>query len=315
MTYRRSGAHAERVIGVDWGTSSFRAYLMDSSGTVEDQRSADLGILRVPESDFEAAFEAQLRPWLDAWPDAPVVMSGMIGSRQGWAEAPYVECPVGIEDLARGMTVLTTRTGRQVSIVPGVKWSGRDGVPDVMRGEETQVFGALEPASQGRQLFVLPGTHSKWAEVEEGRIESFATHMTGEVFAVLSEHSILGTLMERTGDDSDAFLLGVERAGTAGGLLHHLFGVRTLGLFGDVPASGLRSYLSGLLIGHEAIAAAGEAARVDGGVRVIASEALAELYSRALAALGTRATVTSGAVTARGLSRIAAMRTSEGTPA
>jgi 2-dehydro-3-deoxygalactonokinase len=244
------------------------------------------------------------------------VLSGMIGSRQGWVEAPYLAWPVGIEDLARALTPVTTATGRDVRIVPGVKWIGRDGVPDVMRGEETQIFGALQPPEAGRRVFVLPGTHSKWVVTEDGRIERFATYMTGEVFAVLSGHSILGALMDDgDGDDPDAFTLGVERARAPGGLLHHLFGVRTLGLFGDLPPSGLRSYLSGLLIGHEAIAAAGEAAGFEGGVRVIASERLGRLYARALGALGLEATVTSGAVAAHGLWRIAAMKTRQEAPA
>jgi 2-dehydro-3-deoxygalactonokinase len=284
---------------------------MDGRGKVEDQISADLGILRVSRSGFDAALEAQLRPWLSLWPDARILLSGMIGSRQGWAEAPYLECPVGLDDLARALTAVRSREGRIVRIVPGVRWTGPDGIPDVMRGEETQVFGALEEARTARSLFVLPGTHSKWVVVADGRIESFATHMTGEVFAVLRAHSILGALMEEGPDDPDAFRLGVERAGASGGLLHHLFDVRTLGLFGGIPAGGLASYLSGLLIGHEAVAATGSAAGCEGPARLIGSERLTRLYATALGVLGMEATVPSGASAARGLFRIAAMKTTQ----
>jgi 2-dehydro-3-deoxygalactonokinase len=301
----------DRVIGVDWGTSSFRAYLIGPGGTVEDEVGADLGIVRVERSRFENVLEEHVGPWLERRPDAPIVLSGMIGSRQGWVEAPYLECPAGLEDVARSLTRVETAGGRDAWVVPGVRWRDEDGVPDVMRGEETQIFGALEPAAPGRRLFILPGTHSKWAVIEKGRIERFATYMTGEVFAVLSRHSLLGALMDHTADDPDAFRLGVERARAPGGLLHHLFGARTLGLFGDVPPSGLRSYLSGVLIGHEAIAAAGEAAGFEGGACVIGSPRLSRLYAVALEALGLEATVAGGAVAAQGLWRVAAMRTTK----
>jgi 2-dehydro-3-deoxygalactonokinase len=297
------------LVAVDWGTSSFRAYLLDAHGAVEDAVTADLGILRVSGGDFGRALEAQVGPWLRRLPDAEVLLAGMIGSRQGWAEAPYVPCPAGLDELASGLARVTTPTGREAWIVPGVCHNGSDGVPDVMRGEETQLVGAMGDADAGRRVFVLPGTHSKWAVVEDGRIESFATHMTGELFAVLGEHSILGALME-PGDDPDAFAQGLERAAAPGGLSHHLFGVRALGLFGALSATGARSYLSGLLIGHEVLAAR-ETALSAPSVGVIGGSDLARRYRDALTATGVEAALVSPDVAARGLHRVALARAAE----
>ena len=293
-------------MAVDWGTSSFRAYLLGPGGGVEDSVSADLGILRVPGGDFGGALEARVGRWLARVPDAEILLSGMIGSRQGWAEAPYMPCPVGLRDLASGLTEVTTPSGRSAWIVPGVSHTEAAGVPDVMRGEETQLVGAMAE-EEGRRVFVLPGTHSKWAVVEDARIVSFATHMTGELFAVLAGHSILGALMEEGDDDPEAFALGRQRAEGAGGLPHHLFGVRTLGLFGRLSGRGARSYLSGLLIGHE-VRAERETARSAGSVGVIGSSELARRYSDALSATGVEARLVSPDAAATGLHRIAVAR-------
>jgi 2-dehydro-3-deoxygalactonokinase len=177
-------------------------------------------------------------------------------------------------------------------------------IPDVMRGEETQVLGAaIEDGT-----VVLPGTHSKWVRVERGRIVGFTTWMTGEVFAVLASHSILGRLMTGEAEDEDAFARGLARGAASGGaLLHELFGVRTQGLFGAVPATGLRDYLSGVLIGAE-LAGAQPGAR-DGPLALIGAPALVRRYERALARLGRAARVIDAeTATTRGLSRIAARR-------
>jgi 2-dehydro-3-deoxygalactonokinase len=187
-----------------------------------------------------------------------------------------------------------------VHIVPGVRWQAAGAAPDVMRGEETRAFGTLQhdPAWQRGALLVLPGTHSKWVTLRDGRIDSLATYMTGELFAVLRTHSILGRLMpEGTAAqaiDAAAFLRGVavaQRAGAAGDLLHDLFSVRTLGLMQQLPASSLADYLSGLLIGNEVVATLAHAEPtlpvVLGGEAV-----LCERYARALDALQRAAAAT-----------------------
>lgn len=229
------------MIAVDWGTSSFRAYRLGKDGNVLESRTAPVGILSVPAGKFPQTLEAQIH----GWDEAPVVMSGMVGSRQGWMEAAYVACPAGFDEIAAKL--LEVRWGaRRAWIVPGLSCSDSAGVPDVMRGEETQILGCGVEGT-----ICLPGTHSKWVEVKKGRIERFSTSMTGEVYAVLKQHSILGRMMEEGTADAGAFAQGVGRSGEAGGLLHHLFGVRTRGLMGELDAAASASYLSGILIGHE----------------------------------------------------------------
>jgi 2-dehydro-3-deoxygalactonokinase len=227
------------MIAIDWGTTSFRAYRLNSDGLILDSRNAAKGILAVPAGKFPETLEEQIGDWRD---ETPIVMSGMVGSRQGWVEAPYVPCPAGLDDIGGAMR----EVGKGIWIVPGVSCVDAQGVPDVMRGEETQVLGAAQDG-----LVCLPGTHSKWVEVKRGRIERFSTYMTGELYAVLRQHSILGRMMEEGPPDPRAFREGVERSGEPGGLLHHLFGVRTRGLMGELRAVASGSYLSGLLIGHE----------------------------------------------------------------
>ena len=179
----------------------------------------------------------------------------MIGSRQGWREVAYAPCPAGLAELAHGLAPVTGLGGRVVHLVPGVaRAADPTGFPDVMRGEETQILGASSAAAGGQHCFVLPGTHSKWAWAEHGRIARFATYMTGEVYACLVQHSILGRLMSGHDADAEAFEQGLARARASAGdppgrLLHDLFSARTLGLFAAVPPTGLASYLSGLLIG------------------------------------------------------------------
>jgi 2-dehydro-3-deoxygalactonokinase len=286
------------MIVIDWGTSSFRAYRLAEDGTVRERREAPLGILQLKGPNFAGALESQVGHW-EAEDDGPVLMSGMIGSRQGWVEAPYVECPAGPADVAGHLMPVAWRE-RKLWIVPGLVDRTR-GVPDVMRGEETQLFGVMDTLGPGRHTVCLPGTHSKWVRIEHGRIAGFRTHMTGEVFAVLKQHSILGRLMTGAADDDAAFGEGVARAGEAGGLLHHLFGVRTRGLFEEMPAASLASYLSGLLIGHELAQEADGATRV----HVLGAPQLAPLYARALARAGREAVILDADAAVIGLYRLA----------
>jgi 2-dehydro-3-deoxygalactonokinase len=255
------------VIAVDWGTTSFRAYRLDAHGNVQESRTSSHGILNVPPGGFSKILDEQIA----GWDEAPIVMSGMVGSRQGWVEAPYVECPAGFDEIKRSLKEVSGRTW----IVPGVLYRGA--VPDVIRGEEVQVLGAEQDG-----LFCLPGTHSKWVEVRNGRIVRFSTHMTGELYAVLKQHSILGRMMEEGSPDPDAFAQGLKRSGEPGGLLHHLFGVRTRGLMGEIGPAASPSYLSGILIGHE-IRNAREA------FSLIGEPKLAALYQQAARSLGIEA--------------------------
>jgi 2-dehydro-3-deoxygalactonokinase len=206
----------------------------------------------------------------------------MAGSRQGWVEAPYVACPAGPAELAQRLHWI--EPGR-VALVPGLSDTQGD-VPDVMRGEEVQIFGAMRLAGLTDGLFVLPGTHSKWATVRSSRVRGFRTFMTGETYGLFAQHSILARTLDAAAPlDEAAFLRGVAQAGAGEGLLHNAFGVRALGLFGRLSPAQSASYLSGLLIGEEL-----EAQRLpqSGEVIVIGAPVLVERYALALGKKGAR---------------------------
>jgi len=288
------------LIGIDWGTTSFRAYRIGAGGAVIESHEEPAGILAVRDGDFESMLTREIGAWLQAEPGLPVIASGMITSRQGWLEVPYCACPAGSAQIADALMRHPARS--DLHFVPGLSLVGADGVPDVIRGEETQIVGEVGD-QPGRHLLVLPGTHSKWALAEDGLITWFATFMTGEVFAVLKEHSILGRLMQGEVDDHAAFERGLAYArGGEGGLLRRLFSARTLGLFDLLPEAGIASYLSGVLIGseiEEALACL-DAPPGDGQVRVIGGSKLAWRYRGALATQGLRVRPARNDATARG---------------
>jgi 2-dehydro-3-deoxygalactonokinase len=250
------------LISVDWGTSSFRAYLSDAEGVALDAISGGEGALSLGAGEHEPYLVKQIFHWKSKYPASPVIASGMVGSRQGWIEAPYANCPAGFAEIAAATVIAPSTALGGVRIVPGVATRDARGAPDVMRGEETQILGALEGSGARSGLFVLPGTHSKWARVSDGRIVGFETFMTGEVFAVLKEHSVLGRMMTpppRDGGAHDGFKLGLEASAALerpGDLLHAIFMARTFGLFDQVEPGELAEYLSGLLIGAEILAGA-----------------------------------------------------------
>lgn len=295
------------LIGLDWGISSFRAYLMDDKGEVVDSVASQSGIMHVGERSFEEVLQASIGSWLSRYPDAPILACGMIASPQGWIEAPYVSCPAGPAELVKHLCSVETQAGRKIWFVPGVMCRAEDHTPDVMRGEETQIFGAVQNDSK-RCSFILPGTHSKWALVEEGLIVWFATFMTGELFAVLCKHSILGRLMEEGGHDDGAFLMGLECSGrgmnSKAGLLNKLFSVRSRGLFEEIPKTALKSYLSGLLIGAE-VTEATRQIKDKSLMRLIGEPRLLRRYAKALDFFGWSSKMESENLTARGLACIA----------
>lgn len=284
------------MIGVDWGTSNLRTYRMDAAGTVTDHAASPRGITRVEGARFAEVLRETVGAWLQDG-ERHVLMCGMIGSRQGWVEAPYLPCPADPAAIAQAL-VAVPFDGAEVRLVPGL--SGRDasGVPEVMRGEETKLVGLLA-ALGGEGVVCMPGSHTKWARIEGGRIAGFATYFTGEAFAALRGHTILGRMMgEET--DPEGFRRGVARSGEAGHLLHHLFGVRALGLFGELPEAQAAGFLSGLMIGHEVRAAMRGVPRV----RLLGDEALVGLYATAIAACGGQADVVDEDAAALGLAVI-----------
>lgn len=242
------------LIAIDWGTSSFRAWLLSAGGQVIGEVPTGPGILAVSDGDFDAAFEQAVKPWLAEWPDLPVIASGMITSRNGWVETPYLPLPLNAHALADALTRHSTLQGRAVHFVTGAVRNPDDGLPDVMRGEETEIIGHLAVAGATEGVFILPGTHSKWARVSEGQLIGFETCMTGEIFDILRRHSILGRLMTDAPANPGAFLRGLEAGKGQGALLARIFSARSLALMERLEGGDIVDYLSGLLIGDEVTA-------------------------------------------------------------
>jgi 2-dehydro-3-deoxygalactonokinase len=243
------------LLAIDWGTSNLRACLLDADGALLEHRSAPGGVMSVKDALFGAALLKLCSDWIREH-DCALIASGMVGSRQGWREAPYIDCPASIAQAARALTPvqIDADCDRLLHIVPGLRTTHPSGRFDVMRGEETQMWGAqLAPG----RCCVLPGTHSKWAWIGDGgTVERFQTFMTGELYGLLTRHGILGRLMvfgERRVDD---FVAGVkEGLADHAAATHVIFAARTAGLMGTIAPEGLPDYLSGMLIGIEVAAA------------------------------------------------------------
>jgi 2-dehydro-3-deoxygalactonokinase len=273
------------LIAVDWGTSSLRGARLDDAGKALEEKSAPLGILNVPNGDFAGVFAQQFGDWMK--PAGTVcLISGMAGSRQGWAEAPYAPCPAGPAELSKHLHwIERAPVPGRIAIVPGLSDDQGD-VPDVMRGEEVQIFGAMRLSGLSDGSFVLPGTHSKWAVVKGGKVMGFRTYMTGEVFGLFSQHSILERTLDANAPlDETAFLRGVDQSAKGEGLLHNAFGVRALSLFDRLPPAPSASYLSGLLIGEEL---AQQKLKPESEVIAIGSSALTARYALALKSRGVK---------------------------
>lgn len=247
------------LIGVDWGSTCLRVFLIGTHGEVLATRTSAQGSSSMNGSAwaYEQSLEQLAGDWLQEYPDIKVLACGMVGSKHGWLEVPYVACPSDVSAIAARVMSVKGVDQRRFDIVPGMAYRPANGVPDVMRGEETQIAGvlSLRPEASQRSCIILPGTHSKWVQIEQGKVTALATHMTGELFAILRQHSVLGRLMPSQQNELDpiAFLRGVEdaRQGMYLGFAHQLFAVRTFGLMEMMPPSSLLDYLSGLLIGHE----------------------------------------------------------------
>lgn len=269
------------ILGLDWGTTRARAFLIGADGAVLTRRSADTGIQSVGPGGFPAAFEVLAGELRRQAPEARVVLCGMVGSRNGWVEAPYVACPAAPEAIAAAAISVKLADGAHAALLPGL--SCDDGAFDVMRGEETLVIGL----GLADGLVCLPGTHSKWALVQGGRIERFASFMTGEVYGLLREHSILSRLAEAPSDAdrAEGARLGLAAARRPAGLLNAAFAARTEVLAGRMPGGAVGPYLSALLVAQE-IAGAVEGFGVPAVLDLVAEGVMAESYGAALDAAG-----------------------------
>jgi 2-dehydro-3-deoxygalactonokinase len=238
------------LLACDWGTTNLRAWALDAEGRVLASRDFELGVSRLKRGEAQARFQDEVQPALDAY-DLPAMLCGMVGSNLGWTTAPYLDCPVGLDDLAREL-VPAEGHAAWVRIVPGVRGEGFGGAGDVMRGEETQLFGwlALNPEyARGRHVVCHPGTHAKWMVVEDGRLVRFVTAMTGELFALLTRHGVLKC--DAPADDPAAFGEGLAAAGEGDALAARLFTARARVVGRGRPAESTAAYVSGLLIGAE----------------------------------------------------------------
>ena len=290
------------LLALDWGTSSLRGALLAADGTIMAERSFARGILTVEKGGFAALFDSLFGDWMQ--PDTLCLIAGMAGSQQGWLEAPYCPCPAGFAEIAAELVWVEHN---RIAIVPGLRIE-KQGIPDVMRGEETQVFGALQQLGLRDARMVLPGTHSKWVTVTDCRVTDFSTWMTGEFYALLRAHSILARTLPANDTvtqpalDSAAFERGVAQALQGDGLLHTAFSTRTLSLFKRLAEEALPSYLSGLVIGEELKCQTLPPGQT---VVIIGAEALAERYALALRQIGVPVQCVDGSAAWRGLRAIA----------
>lgn len=270
-----------RYLAIDWGTTNRRVYLMAADGTVLDKGRDDRGVKSV----VADGWSAELAAIRDRFGDVPALAAGMVGSTRGWRDVPYVPAPAGAAELAAGLGRVD---GERFGIVPGIACQGDR--PDVMRGEEVQAIGAviagLAPADA---LFCQPGTHNKWIAVEGGRIARVTTALTGELFALLRDHSILSEMMTGPVADGPAFREGLADA-SDGDLLSRLFGVRASVLLGRRAAAEGAAYASGLLIGADVVArdVAGRT------VHILSDPDLGALYATAIAQFGGVAAAVDG---------------------
>lgn len=266
-------------IAIDWGTTNFRAFLLDEKARIIAKKFAHQGVIHQKTRAFEQVLHQEIDDWLSHYPPLPVLMSGMIGSRHGWVEVPYMHCPLKLSSLHQGLKAIPDQTSYYV--VPGVRYDAEYGRVDVMRGEEVQILGALEP-HLSEQLICLPGTHSKWAYVIDGQLVGFTSYMTGEIYMLLAKKSILSQLINAPEKDLRAFDRGLALADQDDSLLAQLFQVRTQVLAGKLASASAGSYLSGLLIGQE-LKQALEQKTIPEAIILIANPSIARLYARAFA--------------------------------
>jgi 2-dehydro-3-deoxygalactonokinase len=279
-----------RLLACDWGTTNLRAWTLDGQGVVVAQKDFPFGVSRLAPGEAAERFEADVRPGLRA-ERLPAILCGMVGSNLGWTAVPYADCSAGLPELAGKLTEVSPG----VRIVPGLRCAGLAGSPDVMRGEETQILGwlAQHPGRRaGRHLLCHPGTHAKWALIEDGLVVRFVTAMTGELFAVLGQYSVLKSDAPAT--DEAAFDEGVVAAGDGDALAARLFTVRARVVGGGARPESSPSYLSGLLIGAEVASVPRLLGELGRDVVLVGDAALCSRYRRALGRLGVAVEVFDG---------------------
>jgi 2-dehydro-3-deoxygalactonokinase len=263
-------------VAIAWGNAGFRAWLMGPDGNVVDAHESADGLSTVRNRDFAGTLRANCGPWLNAGPRLPVLLSGMVGSRTGWQEAPYAPCPLGPRDLV-GRAARLELDGHELVFLPGAVSEG-GGALDIMRGEELQILGAATSRGVADASICIPGTHAKCATLRNGRLTGFRTYVTGELFKLLRHNSLVGALADGDDFDEDAFVRGIHR-GMGVPLSHAVFAARADALNGKLAPQAVSSYLSGILIGSELADYPDES---EAPLLLLASGTLAERYETAL---------------------------------
>lgn len=271
----------DKTIILDWGTSRFRAYLVEiSSGRLIDEVPEGLGMGALKRDEFPGYCHDRVSHWCRERGRVPIYMSGMVGAAQGWLTAPQPPAPVGIADLAA--LVVPADGVDDAWIVPGVRSHKAGGGTEVMRGEEVQIFGALELEKLSSARLCLPGTHAKWATVRGGILMDFDTAMTGELYQAVLGNTVVGKLGDMSAAfDRSAFEQGLATASAPGGVLHHLFGARGRHLYGELTRSEVPSFVSGVLIGEE-VSGMAAIETLPGAVLLVCSDELRTPYEIAL---------------------------------
>jgi len=283
-------------IAGDWGTSRLRLYLCDAAGQILARGEGEGA--SVP--DCAGRFAAAVAAWDRAHGVLPAVLAGMVGSTIGWREVAYLKCPAE----PAGITAAAWRfeaDGRAIAILPGLSCRGKTGAVDVLRGEETQILGALHlhpQLTRGRHLLCLPGTHTKWVAVSDGAVSHFQTALTGELFELLRRHSVLARDSAEVDGQSPAFALGLDFAKQKADLLHLLFSARSRVVTGETAKADAASYLSGLVLGKDVATALALFDRAhferERPVQLICTPLLASLYGKALAAYDVKSATIDG---------------------
>ena len=308
-----SPTDAATHIAGDWGTTHLRLHLCRGTSVLDKADGPGIGALSG--SSPEAILFDAIKPWSGQHGALPIWLAGMVGSRNGWREVPYASCPADIDRL-RGALLRFRAHDHEVAIAAGVSCTNRLGAPDVMRGEETQILGAVaaQPSlGRGRHIVALPGTHTKWALLEDGRLQSFQTSLSGELYALLAERSTLLKAGNATGserDERDGFDAGLRRCRELANvpLSHLLFEVRSRQLIQGLSPTAAGAFLSGLIIGQDVLGAVPffDQASPGAAVPIIGAPKLAALYSAALAAHGINSyALDATALTVGGLTALA----------
>lgn len=272
---------------VDWGTTNFRAFAMSRDDQLLATKELAMGLLQVQDQKFAESLQKVLESWLPHYQKLPIYMAGMVGSLKGWINVEYAKAPAGVNDLAIKAHKFTLPWGAQATIIPGVSYQYEDDKFDVMRGEEVQILGLSQLINKQSFCSILPGTHSKHVQFVKGKLLTFSSYLTGEMFDVLTKHSLLGKGLPELSNNEEAFLKGVKDS-QKGEFTHRIFLAWTNRLFGQLTDEQIPDYLSGLLIGFEL------RHLTEKHVYLVGGTSLSNKYQAAALSLGIESTLCSG---------------------